>query len=112
VYSRICSGLAVALFPSQSITGLFATFQKAADRKWTTAILLLLLILCAGGLIMVNRVAGSGMVLAGLLCGGWVYRLARRQFGGMNGDLAGFYLQLTELAMLTAWVLLDKGGLV
>jgi adenosylcobinamide-GDP ribazoletransferase len=110
VFSRILSGLATVLFPVQGAAGLLSTVQKAADRKLAAAILVLLLVLCASGFIVINGTAGSGMVLAGLLSGGWVYRLSRRQFGGMNGDLAGFYLQLAELAMLTAWVLLDKGG--
>ena len=34
----------------------------------------------------------------------WYHRMALRRFGGVTGDLAGWFLQVSELAMLTAAV--------
>ena len=39
----------------------------------------------------------------------FVYRaVALRQFGGFTGDLAGWFLQICELAMLAAAVLAER----
>jgi adenosylcobinamide-GDP ribazoletransferase len=34
--------------------------------------------------------------------------MSRRSFEGMSGDLAGFFLQLTELLMLASIIIVDK----
>ena len=31
---------------------------------------------------------------------GWYYHMSRKQFGGLSGDLAGWFLQTAELWML------------
>ena len=38
----------------------------------------------------------------------YYYGLCRRQFGGTTGDLAGYFLQVCELATLAAIVLAGK----
>ena len=35
----------------------------------------------------------------------WYYRMSVREFGGITGDLAGYFLQICELALLGASVL-------
>ena len=46
----------------------------------------------------------------------WFYRWSKKQFGGITGDLAGFYLQAGELVCLIAalvlagWVSNNVGG--
>ena len=53
-------------------------------------------------LMVVGRLAGVAMVLAA----GWIlwryYRIALKQFGGITGDLAGWFLQRAEIWMLGA----------
>jgi adenosylcobinamide-GDP ribazoletransferase len=44
----------------------------------------------------------------GALCLALLHPFARSQFGGMSGDLAGFFLQCAELAMLVALVVVCK----
>ena len=39
----------------------------------------------------------------------WLYRVQKKEFGGMSGDLSGYFLQLCELFMLLALVIW-KGG--
>ena len=46
---------------------------------------------------------GLGAVLALIGCGiaaYWLYRVQKKEFGGMSGDLSGYFLQLAELFML------------
>ena len=101
--SRSLSGLAVAVFPLARDTGLAHTFASAADKK-TVAVVLTVL---SAGLAISMGLAGEGMA-------GWLsaaaallvflsYRfMALRSFGGLSGDLAGWFLQTAELWMLTA----------
>ena len=45
------------------------------------------------------------MILAALLAFLYYYWMSRKQFGGTTGDLAGYFLQICELAMLAGAVL-------
>ena len=65
---------------------------------------LLLLGLCAQGL------GGAAMALAGLACFFRCRRIARREFGGLSGDLAGWFLQTAEIWMLAALCAVQWGG--
>ena len=101
--SRSLSGLAVAAFPLAKGTGLAHTFATAADKQAVTMILTILsaaLILAMGMLGM----GGSGWLaaVAALLVFAHYRTMARRQFGGLSGDLAGWFLQTAELWMLAA----------
>ena len=55
---------------------------------------------------------GGALVLAALLVF-WRYRVVSdRQFGGITGDLAGWFLQKAELWMLAALAACQWGGLL
>ena len=45
------------------------------------------------------------VILAALFVFLYYYRMSRKQFGGITGDLAGYFLQVCELAMLAGAVL-------
>lgn len=99
--SRALSGLAIAAFPLARDTGLAHTFAAAADRRRLRALLaavsaLLALALCLRG------TAGAAMAGAALCVFLRYRRMALRAFGGLSGDLAGWFLQTAELWMLGA----------
>ena len=105
VLERGLSGLAIARFPLAKNTGLAHTFATAADRTTAGRILMAVCALTAAAMIALGGAAGGLMVLAALLVF-WCYRVtADRQFGGLSGDLAGWFLQRAELWMLGALVL-------
>ena len=99
--SRSLSGLAIAAFPLARDTGLAHAFAAAADRKRLHNVLAVL-----SALLMVNLglrgVAGAAMAAAALAVFFFYRRMARREFGGVSGDLAGWFLQTAELWMLAA----------
>lgn len=104
--SRSLSGLTVAVFPLAKDTGLVHTFASAADRKRVAGFLAVL----SAGLILAMGLAGGGIsgwlaAAAALLTLLRYHRAAIRQFGGISGDLAGWFLQTAELWMLSALVL-------
>ena len=51
---------------------------------------------------------GAASAAAGLLSFCCYKAVCYRQFGGMTGDLAGYFLQICELAMLTGIVLAGR----
>ena len=102
--SRSLSGLAVASFPLAKDTGLAHTFAQAADRKRTQTVLTVLSALLSAGLCL-SSWPGAAMAAAALGVFIYYHRMARKQFGGLSGDLAGWFLQTAELWMLGALVL-------
>lgn len=108
VLSRTLSGLSVLLFPPNAGKGLSITFKDAAGKKASVIILIFFFALCSAGLVCLEVLTGIVMVLAALICFTYLYVMSRRQFGGMSGDLAGYFLQLCELVMLASIVIIQK----
>lgn len=101
VGERALSALAIAAFPLAKNTGLAHTFATAADRVRVRKILMLL---CAA-LAVTLVILGGGALAAAAGCVFARYAVvARRQFGGITGDLAGWFLQKCEIWMLAALV--------
>lgn len=101
--SRSLSGLAVATFSLAKGSGLAYTFATSADKKTVSMVLTML----SGVLMFAVSLLGPGwsgwlMSAAALLVFAAYHRMACRQFGGISGDLAGWFLQTAELWMLAA----------
>ena len=109
VLERALSGLAVASFPMAKNTGLAHTFATAADKTVVRRVLAVLAaVLCVG----MAALGGWALVLA-VLAVLWRYHaVSRKQFGGITGDLAGWFLQKAELWMLAALCACQWGGLL
>lgn len=114
-YVRILSGLAVVLFRKAKRDGMAAATAQAADRKvkW---ILLVEWVVCAAAFISIDIICGvwygTVAVLTGIISF-LVYRnMAYKTFGGITGDLAGYFLQTTELAILIAVTIVQRGRMI
>ena len=103
--SRVLSGFAVAAFPCAKNSGLVAMFQSEADKRMTKVILLLEFILAMGLAFWMNAVLAGAMLTAMLISYVWYYRMSKKMFGGITGDLAGWFLQVCE-CMMAGFVLL------
>lgn len=108
VLSRTLSGLSVLLFSANAGEGLLFTFKGSADKKTSLLILSLFLLLSVSALLCVSVAAGIMMVAAALLCFFYLFVMSRRQFNGMSGDLAGYFLQISELFMLVSIIIFEK----
>ncbi len=100
--SRCLSGYAVMAFPCAKNTGLAAAFAEGADKKRVQKILLIETILVAAVLLWSNFFAGGAVIVVSLLVFCWYHKMSVEQFGGITGDLAGWFLQVCELATLIA----------
>ena len=99
--SRTLSALAVVSFPLAKDTGLAHTFAAAANKKRLSVLLAVLAVLLSGGLCLRGPDGGTA-VLAALSVFIYYRRMTEKQFGGLSGDLAGWFLQTAELWMLGA----------
>lgn len=100
VLERALSGLSLVCFPMAKKEGLAAHFSQTAGKR-PVRLALLLWALCSGGWIL-GQGGGCGLfclAAAGLTF--WhYYRMSLREFGGISGDLAGFFLQCCERNVL------------
>lgn len=100
--SRALSGLAIVTRPMAKNTGLAAAFSDGAQKKTVALVMIGYLFICGGALIFLAPVPGAVCLAAGLLVYGYYCRMAQSKFGGVTGDLAGWFLQVSELCMLLA----------
>ena len=109
VLERAFSGLAVAAFPMAKNTGLAHTFAEAADRITVRRVLIIYTAVLGAAMLVLG---GWAAVLAVLLVFWRYYAVSKKQFGGITGDLAGWFLQRAELAMLAALAVCQWGGIL
>ena len=107
VFSRALSGFAVCRFPLARHTGLAHAFSAAADRRCAGRVLLLLAAAVGAAMAALGGLLGAVAVAAGLLAFWRCRVVAQRQFGGLSGDLAGWFVQRAELWMLLAAVMVQ-----
>ncbi|HIU09763.1 MAG TPA: adenosylcobinamide-GDP ribazoletransferase [Candidatus Avidehalobacter gallistercoris] len=105
---RTLSGLGIVNLRCAKKSGLAATFAGNAERSGVTAALCCWLVLIAGVMLGMNWLAG--VLSLGLAAGCfWLFRrVSYRDFGGINGDLAGWFLQMLELGWLIMLLVLQK----
>lgn len=103
VISRILSGLSVLYFPKAKKTGMAATENDTSSRK-INGIILLLEFSAAVFFLIFFTVDESicGIVATALMVSVFLYYniMSRKNFGGITGDLAGFFVCVSELICL------------
>lgn len=106
--SRIFSAGSLSLLKSAKKDGLAYTFMSATHKSRTRMALMFELVLTGAVMLSVEPVTAGIMI--GLAVVSWLYywKMSYRQFGGITGDLAGFFLQVCELMMLYGAVAADK----
>ncbi len=107
VLSRCLTGLLAVTLPAAREEGMLRTLTEAAPKRTVRRVLILETVVAAALLLLFGGAAGAGMCAAALLTFGGCRRLFLREFGGISGDPAGFFLQLCELLQLLALSLLQ-----
>lgn len=110
VLSRVFSAISVVFLPGTGESGTLSSFHEAADKRVVWIVLLAMLAFCTAVMLEISLLGGGLMLLAASSCFWRLARMAKREFGGMRGDLAGWFLQCCELSCLAALVISQKGG--
>lgn len=108
VLSRAYSGLALVLFHSAKKDGLLYAFSSTAHRKVIGVSLVGIIILCCGLITMIYLQVGVSLTITTFICFLYYRYISYKEFGGITGDLAGFFLQICELFLIVITVLVDR----
>ncbi len=93
VFSRALSGLAVQCWPAARADGMAAGLSPAKKRAAIVVPLCAFAAASAAGMVACAQAVGALMAVAGLLALAWYRHVALSRFGGVTGDLAGWFLQ-------------------
>ena len=113
VMSRAFSGLAAVVFDNAKKSGSLWAFTEPAHRSATLAVLGIFIVVCAAVMMTASPLCG-GLAVIACIAAFVGYRLySYKQFGGVTGDTAGWFLQICELCILAAVMIAEKiGGLL
>lgn len=100
VLTRSASGLTVIFFPSSKNEGLFRSFKDTANKRTAAIVLMFFALLSMVLMLVFLPLAAMSMLLMLSIALLSLCIISRSQFGGMSGDLAGWFLSLAELLML------------
>ena len=105
VLSRILSALLAVTLPNARKEGMLFAFTENTHRRSATAALIIMLAAAAAGMVLLAPVGGGCSLLAGGIVCLWYCIMTKKQFGGVTGDTAGFFLQAAEFSMLATFLL-------
>ena len=107
VLARANGALAGTVLKGSTEKGMLAAFRDASSRGNVWALIIWGVLSLAGAALLMPLAAALFAVLtAGVFY--YVKRTAEKQFGGMSGDLAGFCISVTEIALLLGLVLSER----
>lgn len=102
---RAFSGFSVASFPCAKNSGLVHTFSDSAHKQVTRLVLLGWMAVLFVLLFRIGWLQAAAVFITGGLVFWYYWRMSNREFGGITGDLAGWFLQVFELTALAALTL-------
>ena len=108
VITRALSGLSVVSFPMAKKSGLAAAFSDGAHKRVVGTVMVLYLIISLLAVWLLTGVlAVSGVFAISFVVFLYYYHMSKREFGGITGDLAGYFLQILELALVMGLAILS-----
>lgn len=108
VMSRAFSGLSVVTFQLAKNSGLAATFSESAKKKRVKLTMVFYLTLCVVVMAVLQIWLAIVAVISAVAIFLYYRHVCYKEFGGMTGDLAGYFLQLCELGMAIAVILVER----
>jgi len=107
VLARVTGALLSLLVPGSTKEGMLHMFREASS-KVNFFVLLGWAVLALSGAAFLMPLSAALFLPAAAGVFFYVRRTAKKQFGGMSGDLAGFCISVTEIALLFALVLSER----
>ena len=108
VLSRALSGLTAVTFKSAKSDGALQSFVRPAHKRLTLAMDVFFAVLSSAATVFLLPVQGISAVLAAAVVLAYHRYSSYRDFGGITGDLCGWFLQMCEIAMLAAVVFSER----
>ena len=108
VLSRALSAWTLVTLKGARPQGMLGDFSQAAQKRAVTVSGSIYTVLCLAVWAILGGWIAAMCAAAAVLCVLAYRRMAYRQFGGVTGDLAGWFLQVTELALTAVIVIGGK----
>ncbi len=98
IFSRILSGLSVVMFKNARKEGMLYAFSKPTQKKTACAVLVIEFLFTAAAMFYIYNI--KAVVVIGVMLAVFVYYKYKsyKEFGGITGDIAGWFLCLCEMA--------------
>ncbi len=94
--SRVLGGISVLTFPPAKESGSLYFLTNGTEKKLVKGVLFAELLLCAAFLLWTSMKAGLLVLAASGICFGYYRYRSEKEFGGITGDLAGYFMMLCE----------------
>lgn len=98
--SRALSGLAALFFPNANKNGSLAKFTGFAQKGFVCVMLLSVFIIVTAWQMYISVPKGICIFAGESALFSYYYHMSKRKFGGITGDLAGWFVQCAELLVL------------
>lgn len=108
--ARCLSGIGVVVFPPAKKDGMLSLFANSANRKAVGGILCLEGAVCTGFMVMQAFYAGIIVAAAAFSVFAYYYYRCKKEFGGITGDTAGYFVLLSEGGMMITAAVLNIVG--
>ena len=108
IVSRALSGLGAVTLKCAKKDGTLQSFSRPAHKNITVIVLSAVLLGCLCVMAYNSVISGLAGFFGGVLTFLYYRSFSYKRFGGITGDLAGYFLQLCELIMLICIVISDK----
>ncbi len=107
VLSRSLSGLAIVSLKTARGSGLAAAFKGAAHKRNVAFVLIILTVFCVSGMVIISPVTGGAAIISAGMMFIYYRVMSYGQFGGITGDIAGYFLVMCEFAIIWGIVITE-----
>lgn len=104
VVSRALSGLTAVTFRCAKKSGTLQNFTEPAHKKITVTTLITVTIICFIAMTFLDAFSGIICILTIICVVIYYKRFSYKTFGGITGDLSGWFLQICEISLLASAV--------
>lgn len=109
VLCRALSALAVVTFKCAKSSGLLYAFSDSAQKNTVKITMIIYIIICAAIMLDIDIFVGTVCLITAIATFFYYKKMSYKKFGGITGDLAGWFLQMCELNILIAIAILQMG---
>lgn len=108
ILSRAFSALSIVTFACAKKSGLAASFSDAAQKNAVKITMYVYICICTVGMLYIDIILGSVCIITAFLMFIYYKHMSIKNFSGITGDLAGYFLQMCELLMAVSIIFVEK----
>lgn len=105
VLSRSMSGLSAIFFKPAKSESSLKNFVKPAHKKITMAVMVFFIMMCFSGMILSDCFSGTISIITAVCVMIYYRKFSYKTFGGITGDICGWFLQVCEISVLASAVI-------